>query len=99
MKILSLTNHHFAAPSFKRAPSEDIKVPWNGKPETEEYPKAIADAKEFLGIKNLALILHQSSFPVKNRDLFIGSHINDKALELNKFAYSSVANFSISVYR
>ena len=85
MKILSLTNTYFTAPSFKRAPKEDVKVPWNGKSEVEEYQKTIADAKEFLGIKNLALILHQSSFPVKDRDLFIGSHINSKAIELNKF--------------
>ena len=85
MKILSLTNTCYTAPSFKRAPREDVKVPWNGNSEVEEYPKAIADAKKFLGIKNLALILHQSSFPVKDKDLFIGSHINDKALDLNKF--------------
>lgn len=85
MKILSLTNTYYTAPSFKRAPREDVKVPWNGNSEVEEYPKAIADAKKFLGIKNLALILHQSSFPVKDKDLFIGSHINDKALDLNKF--------------
>ena len=85
MKILSLTNTYYTAPSFKRAPRDDVKVPWNGNSEVEEYPKAIADAKKFLGIKNLALILHQSSFPVKDKDLFIGSHINDKALDLNKF--------------
>ena len=85
MRILNLTSASYVAPSFKRAPKEDVKVPWNGKSEVEEYPKAISDAKEFLGIKNLALILHQSSFPVKDRDLFIGSHINSKALELNKF--------------
>ena len=85
MRILNLTNTYYTAPSFKRAPREDVKVPWNGKSEVEEYPKAIADAKDFLGIKNLALILHQSSFPVKDKDLFIGSHINSKALELNKF--------------
>lgn len=72
-------------PVFKRAPREDVKVPWSDRSEVEEYPKAIEDAKKFLGIKNLALILHQSSFPVKDRDVFIGSHINDKSLELNKF--------------
>ena len=85
MKIQSLTNTYYTIPSFKRAPREDVKVPWNGNSEVEEYPKTIADAKELLGIKNLALILHQSSFPVKDNDLFIGSHINSKALELNKF--------------
>lgn len=72
-------------PVFKRAPRGDVKVPWSDRSEVEEYPKAIEDAKKFLGIKNLALILHQSSFPVKDRDVFIGSHINDKSLELNKF--------------
>ena len=85
MKIQSLTNTYYKIPSFKRAPREDVKVPWNDNSEVEEYPKAIADAKELLGIKNLALILHQSSFPVKDNDLFIGSHINSKALELNKY--------------
>ena len=85
MRISNLTNTYYTAPTFKRAPREDVQVPWNGKSEVEEYPKAIQDAKDYLGIKNLALILHQSSFPVKDRDLFIGSHINDKALELNKF--------------
>lgn len=85
MRIHGLTTTYQTASSFKRAPREDINVPWNGKSEVEEYPKAIEDAKKFLGIQNLALILHQSSFPVKDNDVFIGSHINSQALELNKF--------------
>ena len=87
MKIKNNTSNFYMNKNtaFKRAPKPDINVYWNNKPETEEYPKSISDAKKFLGIKDLALILHQSSFPVKNDDIFIGSHINSKALELNKF--------------
>ena len=85
MRIHSINTTYHTASNFKRAPREDIAVPWNGKSEVEEYPKAIDDAKKFLGIQNLALILHQSSFPVKDNDVFIGSHINSKSLELNEF--------------
>ena len=88
MKIHQIQNSFYCTnqnKSFKRAPKSDIKVPWCENSEEIEYPKAIADAKSFLGIKDLALILHQSSFPVKDNDLFIGSHINKKAIELNQF--------------
>lgn len=86
MKILSIKNSSYNQKiSFKRAPSNEKKVPWSNNTEVEEYPKVIQEAKDFLGIKNLALVLHQSSFPVKDKDVFIGSHVNDKALEINKF--------------
>lgn len=89
MKLLSLNN--FTAPklshlAFKRAPSPEIKREKDSPVEEKEYPTLIAEAKDLLGLHNLCLIVHQSSFPVKNDDTFIGSHINSKALELNKFA-------------
>lgn len=70
--------------TFKRAPSSEIKMP-DGRSEEEYYSDTIKKAKQFLGITNLALILHQSSFPVKDNDLFIGSHIDSKAGETNRF--------------
>lgn len=91
MKITNITNNRganlFAAqvqPSFKRAPKQDIIMP-DGRNEEQFYGDTIQEAKSFLGIKNLGLILHQSSFPVKDKDVFIGSHINSKAPEVNKF--------------
>lgn len=72
-------------PAFKRAPSPNITMP-DGRTEEKYYADTIKEAKLYLGITNLALILHQSSFPVKHNDLFIGSHIGEKAVELNKFA-------------
>lgn len=78
-------NSHSNKKSFKRAPNKDIVMP-DGRNEEKFYADTIQDAKSFLGISNLALILHQSSFPVKENDLFVGSHIGDSAVELNKFA-------------
>lgn len=43
-------------------------------------------AKKYLGIKNQALIIHGSSFPGGELDLFIGSPISKEAVEFNKFA-------------
>ncbi len=90
MKITSLNINQnaksFALPAFKRAPSPSMIVDGHtGMTEETDYSNTISDAKKFLGIKNLGLILHQSSFPVKDDDIFIGSHINSKALEVNKF--------------
>lgn len=70
--------------TFKRAPNPEITMP-DGRTEEEYYSDTIKEAKHFLGITDLALILHQSSFPIKNNDLFIGSHIDAKAVETNKF--------------
>lgn len=86
MRIAKSQNllHMSNVQSFKRAPSNSIILD-NGLTENQDYPLVIREAKDFLGLKNLALILHQSSFPVKNNDFFIGSHLNSKALELNKF--------------
>ena len=41
--------------------------------EKPEYSKAIHDALDYLGIKNLSMIVHGSSFPSDNRDTAIGS--------------------------
>lgn len=72
-------------PAFKRAPRPDVVVDKKGTTEEQDYENTLRMAKNFLGIANLALILHQSSFPVKDNDLFIGSHIDSKASEMNKF--------------
>jgi len=53
--------------------------------EEKDYAQTNADAKKFLGIKNLALVLHGSSFPQADKDLFIGSPFNGKAVEVNDF--------------
>ena len=78
-------NNRFVASNFKRAPKADVVIDDKGTTEEQDYAQTIVDAKTFLGITNLSLILHQSSFPVKDNDQFIGSHINSKAVELNKF--------------
>ncbi len=41
--------------------------------EKPEYSKAIHDALDYLGVKNLSMIVHGSSFPSKDRDTAIGS--------------------------
>lgn len=84
MRISKIVNNNFAFPSFKRAPNPAIQMP-NGQNEEEFFQTTVTDAKKLLGITDLALILHQSSFPVKDNDLFIGSHIDSKAAEVNKF--------------
>ncbi len=94
MRILNYTMNSRVAgvyanaqqPSFKRAPKEEIIMP-DGRNEQQFFTDTIQQAKSFLGIKNLGLILHQSCFPVKDKDVFIGSHINSKALEVNKFLH------------
>lgn len=73
--------------SFKRAPRADVIVDeTNNLTEEQDFEQTIRAAKTLLGITNLTLILHQSSFPVKDNDLFIGSHINKAAVDLNRFA-------------
>ena len=41
--------------------------------EKPEYSKTIHDALDYLGVKNLSMIVHGSSFPSDNRDTAIGS--------------------------
>jgi len=53
--------------------------------EKKDYGDTIAEGKKFLGIENLAIILHGSSFPQADKDLFIGSPFNKKAKEVNAF--------------
>lgn len=76
MKIINSTSPILKGHSFKRAI----------RPEEEaDYHDTVEKGKAFLGIKNLALIMHSSSFPIQNNDLFIGSHITPKAKEVNQF--------------
>ena len=53
--------------------------------EEKDYGQTISDAKKLVGVKNIALVLHGSSFPQSDKDLFIGSPINSKAVEVNDF--------------
>lgn len=76
MKVLGQNSLYKINPSFSR-----------GLYSSEEQPCSndIQEAKEFLGIKNVSLVLHGSSFPHADKDLFIGSPINEKAAEVNHF--------------
>lgn len=56
------------------------------KEEETQMASDIQEAKDYLGVKNLALILHGASYPVGDKDLFIGSHIGKQAQELNNLA-------------
>lgn len=87
MKINNFTKTYMpkSSQSFSRAPNPAIKMD-SGEDEETFYKNTIQEAKTYLGIKNLALILHQSSFPIQTNDLYIGSHISEKAVEFNKFA-------------
>lgn len=72
---------------LKVQPNRNISFGRAIKPHEEnQLAEASAEAKKYLGIKKLALGIHASSFPVENGDLFVGSHLNQKAIELNKFA-------------
>lgn len=53
--------------------------------EEKDYGQTISDAKKFVGVKNMALVMHGSSFPQADKDLFIGSPFNTKAAEVNDF--------------
>jgi len=53
--------------------------------EEKDYAQTNVAAKKFLGIKNLALVLHGSNFPQADKDLFIGSPFSAKAAETNDF--------------
>lgn len=73
---ISPLNRYFQPINFKRAilPEEE-----------KDYHQSIEDGKKYLGINNLALIMHGSSFPVTKHDLYIGSPYNNKAKEINSF--------------
>ena len=70
----SKTNN--STPNFGRALTE------KEKPQCE---KSCKEALDILGVKNLSLILHGSSFPAGKRDFYIGSFFNERAKELNNF--------------
>ena len=59
--------------------------------EKPEYTKAIHEALDYLGVKNLSMIIHGSSFPSEKRDTSIGSPYSKGAdkfvdfLKLNGF--------------
>lgn len=73
---MNVTKINISNISFRRAIRPD---------EEKDYGQTIADGKKYAGIKNLALILHGSSFPQADKDLFVGSPFNEKAAEVNDF--------------
>lgn len=62
--------------SFGRAPKEEEKP---------ELRKTCHEALDVLGIKNMAMIIHSSSFPSKEKDQHIGSIISTGAEKLISF--------------
>lgn len=76
MKVSNITNFNLPRLTFGRPIREDEKT---------DYHQTLEEGKKYLGIRNLAIILHGSSFPVAENDLYIGSPINNKAKEVNEF--------------
>ncbi len=86
MKIHAISNpikpNHTNSVAFGRKLKEEEKP---------EYTKAIHDALDYLGVKNLSMIVHGSSFPSDKRDTAIGSPYSKGAdkfvdfLKLNGF--------------
>ncbi len=68
MKITAITNpigvKRNSSVSFERKLKEEEKP---------EYTHAIKDALDYLGVKNMSMIIHGSSFPSDKRDTSIGS--------------------------
>lgn len=64
------------------------QISFQRKPTEKEAPacrQAMKDGLEYLGIQNMALILHGSCFPALGRDTFVGSPYNkasEKVIEL-----------------
>lgn len=54
--------------------------------ETVDYNKTLRESLEYAGVKQNVLILHGSSFPIGNNDLYIGSPFGEEAKKLHKFA-------------
>ena len=91
MKISAL-NTAVRGIAFGRAPKGDWTeqkvgktVDWDSNvSEAQDFHNTITASKNYLGIKNLTLIMHGPSFPVGEDDLFIGSPINSAAVKTNK---------------
>ncbi len=53
--------------------------------EKAEYNAAINDAKKYLGIENMSMIIHGSCYPAQSNDMGVGSPFSKAAEELIKF--------------
>lgn len=53
--------------------------------EEQDYKKTIQQAKEQLGLKNVAMIIHGSAFPSDGLDAYIGSPYDNESREFIKF--------------
>ena len=71
MKVMNISSAYQNAPVFQRRLRENEK---------SEYRKdTLQEAFDYLGIKELAMILHGSSFPVENQDFGVGSPFSKAA--------------------
>lgn len=75
--------------SYNNYSNKKSQNPFFGRALTEqekpECEKSCKEALDILGVKNLSLILHGSSFPAGKRDFYIGSFFNERAKDLNNF--------------
>ena len=69
-------NNYSYRPNFTRRLDKD---------EEAEYTKTLNDAKKYLGVKNLSMILHGSCYPVDTFDTGIGSPISKSAEDMLAF--------------
>ncbi len=68
MKVTAIKNP--IVPKRANSVSFERKLREEEKP---EYTHAIKDALDYLGVKNMSMIIHGSSFPSEKRDTSIGS--------------------------
>ncbi len=80
MKVGLLNQYNFVS-AFKMQP----KPSFGRELSNEDKQKCEADSKEalnLLGVQNLSLILHGSSFPAAKKDFYIGSFFNDRSKDV-----------------
>ena len=74
--LVGKINSYSYRPNFTRRLRENEKA---------EYNAAINDAKEYLGIENMSMILHGSCYPAGEYNTGIGTPFSKDALEIIKF--------------
>lgn len=68
--------------------SNNSKISFGRAPMGDEVPECrgtCKEAKDYLGIKYLALGMPRTSYPVVEGDLFVGSNMNEGAVKFNEF--------------
>jgi len=76
MRISKINSYNSNNQTFTRRLRENEKA---------EYNAAIKEAKEYLGIKNMSMIIHGSCYPAKDINLGIGSPFSDSSKDLIEF--------------